>query len=88
MKPKGMFSCSHGKVLDLSVMLQMISPFVAGSKNLNASTLYQNLSLVMKMDTQWFIGLVNYDLVYCRDLVQYVNLATEMFKSYHRDDSI
>ena len=68
-------------------MLQMISPFVAGSNNLTASTLYQNLSLVMKMDTQWFIALVNYDLVYCRDLVQYVNLATEMVKSYHRDDS-
>ena len=64
MKPKGMFSCSHGKVLDLSVMLQMISPFVAGSNNLTASTLYQNLSLVMKMDAQWFIDLVNSDLVY------------------------
>ena len=62
-------------------------PFVAGSKNLNASTLYQNLSLVMKMDAQWFIDLVNFDLVDCRDLVQYVNLATEMVKSYHRDDS-
>ena len=69
-------------------MLQMISPFVAGSKNLNASTLYQNLSLVMKMDAQWFIDLVNSDLVDCHDLVQYFNVATETVKSYHRDDSI